>query len=97
MTTKKTKTDSAVVGTSRGKPVTDADIERMAAEAEAGYDVATLRPRGGRPPMGSGPAEVVPVRLDPDLRAAVEARATADDTTTSEIIREALRRFLHVA
>ena len=45
--------------------------------------------------MGSGPAEVVPVRLDPELRAAVEARATADDTTTSEIIREALRRFLH--
>jgi predicted transcriptional regulator len=47
--------------------------------------------------MGSGPAEVVPVRLDPELRAAVEARANADDTTTSEIIREALRRFLHVA
>ena len=45
---------------------------------------------------GLRPAEVVPVRLDPELRAAVEARATADDTTTSEIIREALRRFLHV-
>ena len=86
-----------VVGTSRGKPVTEADIERMVAEAEAGYDIAKLRPRGGRPAMGSGPAEVVPVRLDPELRAAVEARATADDTTTSEIIREALRRFLHVA
>jgi Ribbon-helix-helix protein, copG family len=96
MTTKK-NTNSAVVGTSRGKAVTDADIEQMAAEAEAGYDVSTLRPRGGRPPMGSGPAEVVPVRLDPELRAAVEARATADETTTSEIIREALRRFLHVA
>ncbi len=42
--------------------------------------------------MVTGPAEVVPVRLDPELR------ATADDTTTtSEIIREALRRFLHVA
>ena len=47
--------------------------------------------------MGSGAAEVVPVRLDPELRAAVEARATADGTTASEIIREALRRFLHVA
>jgi hypothetical protein len=94
MTNKKT---SPIVGTSRGKPITEADIERMAVEAEAGYDIATLRPRGGRPSMGSGPAEVVPVRLDPELRAAVEARATADDTTTSEIIREALRRFLHVA
>ena len=36
-------TNSPVVGVSRGKPVTEADIERMAAEAEAGYDVATLR------------------------------------------------------
>ena len=44
-----------------------------------------------------GPPEVVPVRLDPELGAAVDARATADDTTTSDIIREALRRFLHVA
>jgi Ribbon-helix-helix protein, copG family len=94
MTNKKQDT---VVGTSRGKPITEADIERMAAEAEAGYDLSKLRPRGGRPSMGSGPAEVVPVRLDPELRAAVEARASADDTTTSEIIREALRRYLHVA
>lgn len=97
MTMTKKNTNSPVVGVSRGRPVTEADIERMAAEAEAGYDVATLRPRGGRPSMGSGPAEVVPVRLDPELRAAVEARATADETMTSEVIREALRRFLHVA
>ena len=46
--------------------------------------------------MGSGPAEVVPVRIDPELRAAVAARAETDGTTTSEIIREALRRFLDV-
>jgi len=85
-----------VVGTSRGKPVTEADIERMVAEA-AGYDIAKLRPRGRRPSMGSDPAEVVPVRLDPELRAAVEARATANDTTTNESIREKLHRFLHVA
>ena len=89
--------DVVVVGTSHDKPFTEADIERMVAGAEAGDDIANLRPRGGRPPMGSGPAEVVPVRLDPELHAAVEARATADDTTTSEIIREALRRFLHLA
>ena len=97
MTNNNNNSRGSVVGTSRGKPVTETDIERMVAEAEAGYDIAKLRPRGGRPAMGSGPAEVVPVRLDPELRAAVEARATADDTTTSEVIREALRRFLHIA
>lgn len=47
--------------------------------------------------MGSRPADVVPVRIDPELRSAIEARAEADHTTTSEIIREALRRFLDVA
>jgi predicted transcriptional regulator len=47
--------------------------------------------------MGSGPADVVPVRIDPELREAIKARAEADRTTTSEIIREALRRFLDVA
>ena len=47
--------------------------------------------------LGSAPADVVPVRLHPHLKEAVEARAEAEHTTTSEIIREALRRFLDVA
>ena len=47
--------------------------------------------------MGSAPAEVVPVRIDPELRAAIEARVLADDSTTSEVIRVALRKFLDVA
>ena len=93
MTAKKKR----VVGTSRGTPLTEDDIQRLADQAEAGYDPTQLRARGGRPRMGSAPAEVVPVRLDPELRAAVEARATADQTSMSEIIREALRRFLEVA
>ena len=46
--------------------------------------------------MGSAPTEVVPVRLDPELRVAVEGRATADQTTTSEVTREAIRRFISV-
>jgi len=84
--------------TKTGKVLTDADIEAMADEAERGYEVETLKTRRrGRPMLGTAPAEVVPVRLDPDLKRAVEARAEAEQTTTSEIIREALRRFLEVA
>lgn len=84
--------------TKTGKILTDADIEAMADEAEHGYDVKVLKSRRrGRPMLGSGPSEVVPVRLDPALRQAVEARAEADHTTSSEVIREALRRFLDVA
>lgn len=83
--------------TKTGRTLTDADIEAMADEAERGYDVDELKGRRrGRPLLGSGPAEVVPVRLDPDLKRAVENRAKHDDTSVSDIIREALRRFLDV-
>ena len=85
--------------TRSGRTLTDEDIDAIACEVEeTDYDVEALKTRRrGRPPMGSGPADVVPVRIDPELREAIEARAEADHTTTSEIIREALRRFLDVA
>jgi predicted transcriptional regulator len=47
--------------------------------------------------MGSGPAESFPVRLEPELRQALDERAAQDETTPSEIVREALRRFLKVS
>ncbi len=82
-----------------GQVLTDADLDAIAEEVEhKDYDVEQLKARRrGRPPIGSGPAEVVPVRIDPELRAAIEVRAAADHSTTSEIIREALRRYLDVA
>jgi len=52
-----------------GVELTDELLERMAAQAEAGFDVDKLiRRRRGRPAMGSAPADTVPVRLDPELR-----------------------------
>ncbi len=80
-----------------GVELTDEVLERMAREAEAGLDVTSLRRRPGRPAMGSGPAETLPVRLEPELRKAVEDRATADDTTASDVVRTALRRYLDVS
>ena len=92
-------TDPKTHRTRSSRTLTDEDLDAIAAEVEeADYDVETLKTRRrGRPPMGSGPADVVPVRVDPELRAAIEARAEADHTTTSEIIRQAIRRFLDVA
>jgi hypothetical protein len=83
--------------TSGGVPITDKQIDQLAAEAETGYDIDTLRRRGGRRPMGTAAADVVPVRLDPELRAALTRRAQAEHATTSEIIRQALRAWLNVA
>lgn len=85
--------------TGSGAVLTDADIAAIADEVEhADYDVDALQKRRrGRPSMGSGPASVVPVRIDPELKAAIDARAAADHSSASEVIREALRRFLEVA
>ena len=80
-----------------GVELTDDVLDRMAAEAEVGLDVTKLRRRPGRPAMGSGPADALPVRLDPELRQAVDERAAAEHTTASEVVREALRRYLKVS
>jgi hypothetical protein len=78
-----------------GVTITDELIEKLAAEAEAGYDVdEILRKRRGRPPMGSGPATVESVRLDPELRDALAERARSDQEATSSVIRKALRQYL---
>jgi uncharacterized protein (DUF4415 family) len=86
--------------TSSGELITDKEVEALAAEAEAGYDVDALlarRGKRGRPALGSGPASVESVRLDPELRDQLLERAKAEGTTTSEVIRAALRRFLEAA
>lgn len=85
--------------TASGRVLTEEELDAIADEVEhAEFDVDMLKQRRrGRPSMGSAPAEVVPVRIDPELRAALEARAAADQSSTSEVIREALRRFLNVA
>ncbi len=85
--------------TRTGRTLTDEEVDALSTEVvETDYDVEVLKTRRrGRPSMGSGPADVVPVRIDPELRAAIEARAEAEHTTNSEIIREAIRRFLEFA
>jgi hypothetical protein len=50
----------------------------------------------GSQPHGSqnSMSETVQLRLDKDLRAALQERAEHDHTTPSDIAREALRRYL---
>ncbi len=83
--------------TSKGKRVTDVDVEKLAREAEAGYDVPKLRRAGGRKPIGFAAAKVIPVRLDPELEQALRQRADADHANASEVIRDALRAWLRTA
>src|SRR5438105_3161097 len=91
-------TDKKSYGRTRaGVELTDEVLQQMADEAEVGIDVAKLRRRPGRPAMGSGPADTFPVRLDPELRQALDDRAAADETSASDIVREALRSYLRVS
>jgi hypothetical protein len=81
--------------TASGKPVTEELVADLAARAEEGYNVdETLRRRGGRPLLGSGPAAVESVRLEPELREALRARAEHDHESPSAVVRKALREYL---
>ncbi len=93
-------TEASDYVTKSGRLLTEKDIERISEEVAAtdgDIDELQHRVRRGRPPLGSAPAVAVQVRLDPELRAAVEQKARADQSTTSEVIRAALRQYLRLA
>jgi CRISPR-associated endonuclease/helicase Cas3 len=79
--------------------ITDDMVEKMADEAEKGYDVDEIqRQRAvGRPAMGSGPASVESVRLDPELKKQLLLRASKDGVSVSEVIRMALRSYFRAS
>jgi hypothetical protein len=90
--------DGRTYGRSKaGVELTEEVLESRAKKAEEGLDVSQLRRRPGRPTMGSASADAFPVRLNPELRQALDERAVADDTTASDVVREALRRYLKVS
>ena len=84
--------------TKSGKPITDELLQELTERAEEGFDVdEILRRRGGRPAMGSAAASVESVRLDPELSQALHERAEQEGRTYSELIRDALRRYLEAS
>ncbi len=83
--------------TKSGKPIDDELINKLADEAEAGYeidDIITRRNTRGRPKLGSAPSTVESVRLDPELKEQLARRSDETGVPVSEIIREALRLHL---
>jgi len=84
--------------TRSGEPITDELLEGWVAKAEEGFDVdEIIRRRGGRPPMGSSAASVESVRLDPELSEALRQQAKDEGRTNSDLIRDALRRYLQAS
>lgn len=89
--------DRAPYRTKTGRALSESELQRLADEAESGYDARTLRKRRGRPRIGSAPAEVVPVRLHRGLHEAAKTVAAAESTSVSELIRAALHSYLQTA
>lgn len=86
--------------TRSGEPITEAMIEKFAEKAECGYDPSQLRAhrrRPGRPPLGAAAKTVESVRLEPSLQKETAERAAQEGITVSEVIRRALREYLHSA
>lgn len=84
--------------TESGRPITEKLIDKLAERAEQGFDVEEiLERRVGRPLMGSSAASVESVRLDPELSDALHERALHEGRTNSDLIREALRRYLEAS
>lgn len=83
-------------GTSGGIKLTDELINRLADEAEEGYDIEVMPGRLRGRPVTVGATKTAPVRLDPPLDEALSARAEADHASRSEVVRRALREYLKV-
>ena len=98
----------AAVKRGGGKPLTtkagtrlDAEVEkRLADEAEAGFDPATLtRRHAGRPSLSgrAGHSNRVDLRVDDETYEAIRRIADQDNRKISDVVRDAIRRFLEAS
>jgi hypothetical protein len=78
-----------------GVPITDELADRLAEEAESGYDL-TLGRRVGRKSLagGSGQSPRLNFRTTHDLYERASARAEREGKTVSQLAREALERYV---
>lgn len=77
----------------QGKLVTEEQLDAWSDEAEAGYDIAWLKKRMGRPTRAENASKVVPVRLTEAELEAVMARAKRERLNRSDAIRQALAQW----
>lgn len=77
----------------------DAESEaRLAEEAEAGFDPSTLLVRRvGRPSLSgrTGHSHRVDLRVDDETYVAIRELADRDERKISDVVRDAIRHYLH--
>lgn len=78
-----------------GAPITDELAERLADEAEAGYELSPAKRVGRKSLAGAdGASPRVNFRMTTELQAQAEARAAREGKTISQIAREALEQYV---
>jgi hypothetical protein len=79
-----------------GKHLSAADLDRMADDAEAGYDLSTWKPRPGRPSLSAQPGTHSPrieARVPEALHRRVSARAASEGKSVSAVLRHLLEEY----
>ncbi len=81
--------------TKQGTVLTEAEIQRLADEADAGYDLTKAR-RVGRPSLDGSRKHSphISFRTPAELRVKAEQRAAKEGKTVSQLAREAFEEYL---
>jgi predicted HicB family RNase H-like nuclease len=91
----KTLTAGQVVSKS-GRALSETDLDRLADEAEEGFELSTWKPRRGRPSLGAEPGTHSPrieARVPEALHRRVSARAASEGKSVSAVLRELLEEY----
>lgn len=86
--------------TKAGVPLDTAYQKRLAEEAEAGFDPASVARRpAGRPSLsgGAGHSNRVDLRVDDETYDAIRQIAHDTQRKVSDVVREAIRRYLQAS
>ena len=81
--------------TMKGTKLSKAAIDKLAAEAEAGFDLKKAkRHRVGRPSLAEGESPRISYRVAPALFKSAKKKAKSEGRTVSEVAREALQKYV---
>ena len=82
--------------TKGGRRLSEADIDRLAANVEQNLDIPSWAPRPGRPSLGESTGVHSPriaVRLPEDLHRRALARAASEGRSMSDVVRDLLDHY----
>ncbi len=81
----------------KGMKLSKAAVDKLASEAETGYDLSTAnrqRVGPGRPSLGEGESPRISYRVAPALFERAKKKAKSEGRTVSEVAREALQKYV---